>query len=636
MPNKAVLQQRVKDNTQILFDTMSGNERTVNQAWGIIDTTLDKLSLEMKSYSEKSSQTDLGFLDKRKLKSAHETSAKTILADAVDKLANLPVSDDGRKQENITALKDSLKALVGKDGGVASAKNAFASNTVSHMPQKQEEATRVNTLIQSLQQKSSSIAKLVAKDKEIPITSPYYQEYMFELHLPIAQGAGTELIHALHTTFSTGEPPAHFKKFDSATPNENLYDTMKRTLEEHKGDKRAFFEAMQTEFTNSPHIPNEMVHKNFQSVSYLDATEREAYKLTIRDGKLYQNDVPFDTSQVLSKNIQGEVAFVITADGEFLAAPHKGGEFHHSSFMSGERVVAAGMMKVVDGKIITMDNNSGHYKPQEHNMVQGLNTVPNIGTVFYDDGNITVKYSPSQQAPESFHDFMKRAEPLAEQKWKEIEEGRDAYKEKITQKVKEAQERQAAQEQNKPEAPDLMPVADEAQLSQPETIPLKKGIPYELAPNVANDDLQPSEPKKEDVTLAIEEVNPTGFRQEATPTGRDAVKKMFEMAQQQNHIDMNEFNRLAHVALDNEVERFDTITLNDRTLQQYLGESAASNKQEALESLKLTQTKVASKDISKDLQSSGISFGAVASDNEMNYNKGTKSQSQPQSKQQVR
>lgn len=40
------------------------------------------------------------------------------------------------------------------------------------------------------------------------------------------------------------------------------------------------------------------------------------------------------------------------------------GEFHHSSFLSGGKVAAAGEVEVINGKILSINNRSGHYKPK--------------------------------------------------------------------------------------------------------------------------------------------------------------------------------------------------------------------------------------------------------------------------------
>ena len=40
-------------------------------------------------------------------------------------------------------------------------------------------------------------------------------------------------------------------------------------------------------------------------------------------------------------------------------------EFHHSSFLAGAPVAAAGELMVVDGMVVSHSRQSGHYKPEE-------------------------------------------------------------------------------------------------------------------------------------------------------------------------------------------------------------------------------------------------------------------------------
>lgn len=42
--------------------------------------------------------------------------------------------------------------------------------------------------------------------------------------------------------------------------------------------------------------------------------------------------------------------------------------FNHSSFNAGKAVVCAGMVTIVDGRLVWVDNNSGHYKPTKENL----------------------------------------------------------------------------------------------------------------------------------------------------------------------------------------------------------------------------------------------------------------------------
>lgn len=61
----------------------------------------------------------------------------------------------------------------------------------------------------------------------------------------------------------------------------------------------------------------------------------------------------------------GVAAYVWSEDGELFIAEHRGGGFHHSSFVSGRRVRCAGMIKIQNGYVTAVSNNSGHYRPRK-------------------------------------------------------------------------------------------------------------------------------------------------------------------------------------------------------------------------------------------------------------------------------
>jgi len=93
-------------------------------------------------------------------------------------------------------------------------------------------------------------------------------------------------------------------------------------------------------------------------VDYLTPVEAEQYRLTIRDGLIYDaSGAPVETHE------RGTI-FVMTADGRFYAklAPEVG-LFHHSSFTAGGPVAAAGELVVHAGKLEEVSDKSGHYRP---------------------------------------------------------------------------------------------------------------------------------------------------------------------------------------------------------------------------------------------------------------------------------
>lgn len=100
---------------------------------------------------------------------------------------------------------------------------------------------------------------------------------------------------------------------------------------------------------------------NHLSVEYLDEAARAQYRVTVQNKTLvYTNGSPVPT---------GDVMFVFGKDGHLYVAKKRHGHFHHSSFFSGGPVQAAGMFHIgPGGKVLSMNNNSGHYIPTAEQM----------------------------------------------------------------------------------------------------------------------------------------------------------------------------------------------------------------------------------------------------------------------------
>jgi hypothetical protein len=82
----------------------------------------------------------------------------------------------------------------------------------------------------------------------------------------------------------------------------------------------------------------------------------------------------FDTMHLSGKKGAEEekqsAAYAWTQCGTLLVGEHASGEFHHSSFVAGDAVRCAGMIRVAGGKVDMISSNSGHYRPSEANLRQ--------------------------------------------------------------------------------------------------------------------------------------------------------------------------------------------------------------------------------------------------------------------------
>ncbi|WLI16606.1 hypothetical protein [Pseudomonas wuhanensis] len=127
------------------------------------------------------------------------------------------------------------------------------------------------------------------------------------------------------------------------------------------------------------------------SVTYLNMQDRARFKVTIRDGKVFDADgKPFETRQASTafKVNKGRAIFVMDAQGLiYISNEQTRGKFHHSSFFAGQPVAAAGDIGIENGVITAISRKSGHYRPtleQLNQVVQQL-ADQNVSGIFVDE-----------------------------------------------------------------------------------------------------------------------------------------------------------------------------------------------------------------------------------------------------------
>ncbi|MBN8555423.1 MAG: GNAT family N-acetyltransferase [Deltaproteobacteria bacterium] len=113
---------------------------------------------------------------------------------------------------------------------------------------------------------------------------------------------------------------------------------------------------------------------------------RSAYKLSFKDGKIFRADGSlFDTTAGVGQSSY----YYMDAKGDLYALPqHNETLDHHSSLTGGLRITCVGYIKVVNGELLGIDNDSGHYRPQDKQLLhvkrvleeQGIKTK---GKLFY-------------------------------------------------------------------------------------------------------------------------------------------------------------------------------------------------------------------------------------------------------------
>jgi hypothetical protein len=137
----------------------------------------------------------------------------------------------------------------------------------------------------------------------------------------------------------------------------------------------------------SKYIGEELRSQWGTAVVYLDAQQREAYKLTMRDGKLHDAAGElFDTrsSTLIFRTTNGvytgTAMFVMDSSGTLYASnTYEEGVFQHSSFLAGGEVAAAGCIDVHDGVVMSISRGSGHYQPAPTHLDQAVDCLKSQG-----------------------------------------------------------------------------------------------------------------------------------------------------------------------------------------------------------------------------------------------------------------
>lgn len=125
------------------------------------------------------------------------------------------------------------------------------------------------------------------------------------------------------------------------------------------------------------------------SVQYLAPDQRWRYwvvfeRTDVNDsstGRLHQHDdtknlQPFDT-RALTTHFSGPgfAVFVVSPAGTFYSHNHVVSSFHHSTFLSGRQVLAAGEWAVFNGRILFLSHKTGHYKAGPDNLQNALKVL---------------------------------------------------------------------------------------------------------------------------------------------------------------------------------------------------------------------------------------------------------------------
>ncbi|MFC9440040.1 hypothetical protein, partial [Nocardia sp. NPDC057030] len=103
-------------------------------------------------------------------------------------------------------------------------------------------------------------------------------------------------------------------------------------------------------------------------VRHMSPAELENHRLFVHEGRLFRaaDGRLFDTAQIASAREGGDARAIFVMDefGNLYAGDQELGSLHHSSFLGGRTVTAAGELEVRDGRLVVLSDRSGHYLPR--------------------------------------------------------------------------------------------------------------------------------------------------------------------------------------------------------------------------------------------------------------------------------
>ncbi|QYD69155.1 hypothetical protein KZJ38_01825 [Paraburkholderia edwinii] len=111
-------------------------------------------------------------------------------------------------------------------------------------------------------------------------------------------------------------------------------------------------------------------------VPYLDAAARAQYEVFVSQGMLCQKD---GSGALQPMDTQGQTyMYVMDGRGTLYAGDDMDLQ-HHSSFLSGAPVAAAGAIRVASGQLNYLTDQSGHYAPSTDHTAQVLQKLRSLG-----------------------------------------------------------------------------------------------------------------------------------------------------------------------------------------------------------------------------------------------------------------
>ncbi len=137
------------------------------------------------------------------------------------------------------------------------------------------------------------------------------------------------------------------------------------------------------------------VHISFiePTIYYMSTTERDACEVVFRDGRPIRKTTsePIDFSKEQVDGKIGSMMYVVDTDMRCYFYSNHDEKLAHSSVVAGGYVLSAGEISgTPDGTITGMNNKSGHYRPSERYLRQGLDIMRDAGAIIPEAGIVIV------------------------------------------------------------------------------------------------------------------------------------------------------------------------------------------------------------------------------------------------------
>ena len=143
-------------------------------------------------------------------------------------------------------------------------------------------------------------------------------------------------------------------------------------------------------------LPQFYAEQHHDGVTYIeDPSQRLRYQLMVKDGKL----IDTSTGAPLCPGAAKEGMYTMDTSGNVYVCFDHPKTFHHSSFVAGKPVAAAGTITVCDGRLRAISNESGHYMPPPSTLTCAMERLAELGVAGLQSVQLDIVTRSAYDAP---------------------------------------------------------------------------------------------------------------------------------------------------------------------------------------------------------------------------------------------